>query len=98
MTETLGKLRLVGKAKQVDKMKMMEQMIQEEMALRLPQNLNAYLMVFCLGMGYYALKGDFKHYYGKLSRIDYRESQTLMPYFKRAETNLPWSTLFRYIN
>lgn len=36
LTETLGKLRLQGKSKQIDKQKILEQMIQEEMALRLP--------------------------------------------------------------
>lgn len=73
LTETIGKLRVMGKAKQVDKMKMLEQMIQEEMALRLPQNLNAYLMIFCFSAGAYAFYSDFQSYYRKLSTEGYRD-------------------------
>lgn len=58
-------------------------MIQEEMALRLPQNLNAYMMAFCFSVGAYAFYKDFKHYYRKLSSETYRSD--LDAYFCRTD-------------
>ena len=75
LTETLGKLRLQGKAKQIDKMKILEQMIEEEMTLRLPKNLNAYMIIFCFSIGVYAFYDDWKQYYKKLSSETYRSSK-----------------------
>lgn len=66
------------------------------MALRLPQNLNAYLMLFCFTVGVYAFHGDLKHYYAELSRADYRDPVALESYFKAAE-NGAWPTIFRFI-
>lgn len=81
LTETLGKLRMVTKPSQLDKIKMLEQMIQEELALRLPTNLNRYMLIFCFSTGIYVFYNDFKSYYKRLSSPEYRSIE-LEPYFE----------------
>ena len=71
-------------------------MIQEEMAMRLPQNLNRYLMIFCFSVGVYAFYGDGKAYFARLSSPDYRSKSELEPYFE-GTPKLPWSFVFRLV-
>lgn len=75
---------------------MLEQMIQEELALRLPQNLNAYMIIFCFSVGLFTFKEDLKAYYAKLSNETYRSPAELEPYFKSTQ-NMPWTFIFRFI-
>ena len=77
VTYKIGEIRISGKRSELDKQKLLEQMIEDDLVIRVPINLMRYLGFTCLGIGLFAFRRDWVVYYGRLSEqregVDYVE-------------------------
>ena len=62
-TYKVGKLSLQGKRSQINKQKLLEEMIEEELVFGEPIKLKQYLILFCVCSAGFAFRRDFKEYY-----------------------------------
>ena len=83
-----------GKRSQLDKQQLLEQMIEDEVAMGVPTNLTRYLVIFWALVGLYACRKDAKAYYKLLSQPDYRPQEELQPYF---DPSSRWKYAWRVI-
>eukprot|EP00347_Sterkiella_histriomuscorum_P012484 403368398 len=77
VTYSFGKLQIEGKASQIDKKKILLEMVEEDMDVREPRNLRRYLILVWISMGIYAFRRDAKKYIEKMKEpiegLDYNQ-------------------------
>ena len=77
VTYKLGTMKVSARRSELDKQKLLEAMIEEEMIIGEPPNLMRYLFLFWLGVGVFACRRDIKIYYRRLSEerenLDYSQ-------------------------
>ena len=77
VTYKIGTMKATARRSELDKQKLLEAMIEEEMIIGEPPNLMRYLILFWFGVGVFACRRDLKLYYRRLSEekdgLDYTQ-------------------------